>query len=115
MADLRQRLPALPGRRCGGLTVAAADDFSYRDPVDGSRADGQGLRIFFEEHARAVFRLSGTGTVGATLRVYLERYEEGSGNLGLDPQEALACVIAAAAEISGLRARLGRDQPDVRT
>ena len=115
MADLRRRLPELPGRRYGALTVAAADDFSYRDPVDGSTASGQGMRIFFEENARAVFRLSGTGTVGATLRVYLERYEEGSGELDLDPQEALAPVIAAAAEIAGIHARLGRDGPDVRT
>ena len=115
MADLRGRLPELPGRRYGALTVAAADDFSYRDPVDGSSAGGQGLRIFFEGNARAVFRLSGTGTVGATLRVYLERYEEGSGKLNIDPQEALSAVIAAAAEIAGIRARLGRDGPDVRT
>ena len=115
MADLRGRLPELPGRSFGALTIAAADDFSYRDPVDGTTASGQGLRIFFEENARAVFRLSGTGTVGATLRVYLERYEEGSGELSLDPQEALAPVIAAAAEIAGIRARLGRDGPDVRT
>ena len=115
VADLRRRLPELPGRSFGVLTVAAADDFSYRDPVDGSTASGQGLRIFFEENARAVFRLSGTGTVGATLRVYLERYEEGSGELSLDPQETLAPVIAAAAEIAGVRERLGRDGPDVRT
>ena len=115
MADLRGRLPELPGRRYGALTVAAADDFSYRDPVDGSSASGQGLRIFFEGNARAVFRLSGTGTVGATLRVYLERYEEGSGELDLDAQKALASVIAAAVEIAGIRARLGRDGPDVRT
>ena len=115
MEDLRGRLPALPGRSCGTLTVADADEFSYRDPVDGSSAGGQGLRIFFEENARAVFRLSGTGTVGATLRVYLERFEEGSGELGLDPQQALAPVIAAATEIAGVGARLGRETPDVRT
>ena len=115
MADLRRRLPELPGRRYGALTVADADDFSYRDPVDGSTADDQGLRIFFEENARAVLRLSGTGTVGATLRVYLERYEEGSGELDLDPQETLAPVIAAATEIAGIRRWLGRDEPDVRT
>ena len=115
MEDLRQRLPVLPGRRFGALTVTAADDFSYCDPVDGSRVSGQGLRILFEENARAVFRLSGTGTVGATLRVYLERFEEGSGKLSLDPQQALAPVIAAAAEIADFRERLGRDEPDVRT
>ena len=73
-------------RRCGDLRILAADDFSYRDPVDGSTADAQGVRIFFEGNARAVFRLSGTGTVGATLRVYLERFEAGSGAIGLDPQ-----------------------------
>ena len=115
MADLRRRLPELPGRRCGALTVADADDFSYRDPVDGSVASRQGVRIFFEEDARAVLRLSGTGTVGATLRVYLERYEEGAGELDLDPQETLAPVIAAATEIADFRARLGRERPDVRT
>ena len=115
MADLRRRLPELRGRRYGALTVADADDFSYRDPVDDSSASHQGLRIFFEDNARAVFRLSGTGTVGATLRVYLERYEEGTGELDLDPQEALAPVIAAAAGIAGIRDRLGRDAPDVLT
>ena len=115
MEDIRRRLPELPGRRYGALTVAAADDFSYRDPIDGSRASSQGLRIFFEENARAVFRLSGTGTVGATLRVYLERFEDGSGELGLEPEEALTPVIAAAAEIADFRARLGRDAPDVRS
>ena len=115
VGDLRAQLGELPGRSCGGLTVAAADDFAYSDPVDGSTASSQGLRIFFKENARAVFRLSGTGTVGATLRVYLERFEEGPGDLGLDPQEALAPVIAAAAELAGIRTRLGRDGPDVRT
>lgn len=115
MEDLRRRLPELPGRSCGALTVADADEFSYRDPVNGSSANGQGLRIFFGENARAVFRLSGTGTVGATLRVYLERFEGGSGGLSLEPEEALAPVIAAAGEIADFRARLGRDAPDVRT
>ena len=115
MSDLRSRLAKLPGRRCGDLRILAADDFSYRDPVDGSTADAQGVRIFFEGDARAVFRLSGTGTVGATLRVYLERFEAGSGAIGLDPQEALAPIINAASDIAGIHARLGRAGPDVRT
>src|SRR3546814_2835658 len=76
MAELRGRLGKLPGKRFAGLTVSAADDFAYTDPVDGSTASGQGLRVFFAENARAVLRLSGTGTVGATLRVYLERFED---------------------------------------
>ncbi len=113
--DLRARLPELPGRRFAGLTVSAADDFAYTDPVDGSTAEHQGLRIFFEENARAVFRLSGTGTVGATLRVYLERYVDDPQQLENDPQAALAEVIAAAGEIAGIAERLGRGAPDVRT
>src|SRR3546814_15233497 len=76
MAELRGRLGKLPGKRFAGLTVSAADDFAYTDPIDGSTASGQGMRVFFAENARAVLRLSGTGTVGATLRVYLERFED---------------------------------------
>jgi phosphoglucomutase len=115
IADLRARLAELPGRRFAGLTVAAADDFAYSDPIEGSTTTGQGLRIFFEENARVVLRLSGTGTVGATLRVYLERFEDEPRRLAGDPQEALAAVIAAADEIAEIRARLGREGPDVRT
>ncbi|WP_340115513.1 alpha-D-glucose phosphate-specific phosphoglucomutase [Pelagibius sp. 7325] len=115
MDELHQQLAALPGKSFGGLTVSAADDFAYDDPVDGSRATGQGIRIFFQENARAVFRLSGTGTVGATLRVYLERFEDDPARLGDDPQEALAAVIKAAGEIAGIAAHLGREEPDVRT
>ncbi|WP_422368491.1 alpha-D-glucose phosphate-specific phosphoglucomutase [Pelagibius sp.] len=113
--ELRRRLPELPGKRFAGLTVAAADDFAYEDPVDGSISRGQGLRLVFAENARAVLRLSGTGTVGATLRVYLERFEDDPAQMALDPQEALAPVIAAVEEITGLRTRIGRDAPDVRT
>jgi phosphoglucomutase len=115
MAELRGRLADLPGQRFAGLTVSEADDFAYTDPVDGSTASGQGLRIFFQENARAVFRLSGTGTVGATLRVYLERFEDDPARLDGDPQKELAAVIAAAGEIAGIAAHLGRDCPDVRT
>lgn len=113
--ELRRRLPELPGQSFAGLTVSAADDFAYNDPVDGSTSRGQGLRLVFAENARAVLRLSGTGTVGATLRVYLERFEDDPSKMALDPQEALAPVIAAVEEITGLRARIGRDAPDVRT
>jgi phosphoglucomutase len=115
MDDLRARLDTLPGEKMGGLTVSAADDFAYEDPVDGSTARQQGIRIFFAENARAVFRLSGTGTVGATLRVYLERFVDDPALLAGDPQEMLAEVIGAAGEIAQIAARLGRDAPDVRT
>ena len=74
------------------MTVAAADDFAYTDPVDGSVSNGQGIRVMFEGGSRFVMRLSGTGTEGATLRLYLERYVPASGDLGLDPQAALAPV-----------------------
>jgi phosphoglucomutase len=115
MAALRARLSDLPGTQAAGLTVSAADDFAYVDPVNGDRAEGQGVRIFFEEGARAVFRLSGTGTAGATLRVYLERYEPDPARHGLDPAEALADVAAAADALARVRERLGRDAPDVVT
>jgi phosphoglucomutase len=115
MDALRARLADLPGTVAGGLTVSAADDFAYADPVDGSVSARQGVRLFFAEDARAVFRLSGTGTEGATLRVYLERYEPDPARHGLDPAEALAAVAAAADAIAGVRARLGRDAPDVVT
>jgi phosphoglucomutase len=115
MEDLRSRLDTLPGSRVCGLTVSAADDFAYVDPVDGSRTERQGIRILFAEDARAVFRLSGTGTVGATLRVYLERYEPDPSRHGLDPQQALAAVIAAAEELGHIRSRTGRHEPDVIT
>ncbi|WP_193367802.1 alpha-D-glucose phosphate-specific phosphoglucomutase [Pelagibius marinus] len=115
MDDLRAGLGSLPGQSFAGLTVSAADDFAYQDPVDGSTARQQGIRIFFAENARAVFRLSGTGTVGATLRVYLERFVDDPALLAGDPQEMLAEVIGAAGEIAQIGARLGRDAPDVRT
>ncbi len=115
MDDLRARLADLPGQTIEGLTVTAADDFAYTDPVDGSRATGQGIRVIFGDAARLVLRLSGTGTVGATLRVYMERFEPDPAAQDEDPQEALATVIAAAEALAGIRARLGREAPDVRT
>ena len=115
MTDLRESLPTLAGQSFAGLTVSVADDFAYTDPVDGARADRQGIRIFFGEQARAVFRLSGTGTVGATLRVYLERFAPGPDGLERDPSAALASVAEAANEIAGISARLDRTAPDVTT
>ncbi|SDE02634.1 phosphoglucomutase [Limimaricola pyoseonensis] len=112
---LRGKLSQLPGQSFAGLTVEGADEFSYDDPVDGSRASAQGLRISFTGGERVVFRLSGTGTAGATLRVYLEALEIDPDKLAEDPQEALAPVIAAADEIAGIRAQTGRDAPDVIT
>ena len=115
MNDLRAALPNLPGREVAGLTLTAADDFSYEDPVDGSRASGQGVRLFFGDRARGVLRLSGTGTVGATLRVYLEQFHAEGALSEAEAKAAIAQVADAVAEISGLHARLGRDSPDVET
>lgn len=115
MADLRARLPDLPGQTVAGLRIEAADEFAYDDPVDGSRAEGQGLRIRTEGGGRIVLRLSGTGTEGATLRVYLERLETDPARMQDDPQQALAGIIRAADELAGIGARTGRSQPDVIT
>lgn len=115
MAALRAQLPDLPGRVVQGMTIASADDFAYTDPVDGSVSTGQGLRILFEDGCRIVLRLSGTGTEGATLRLYLEAYEPGPKGLERDQQEALATVIAAAHELAQISAFTGRVEPNVIT
>jgi phosphoglucomutase len=115
VAELRAKLPVLPGTSIGGRAIALADDFAYLDPVDGSKSSNQGVRIGFADGSRVVFRLSGTGTSGATLRVYLERYESDREKLGLSNAEALAELVAAAEEIAGIRAHTGRDEPDVIT
>ncbi len=115
MQALREKLPGLPGTRIGDLTVSAADEFAYRDPVDGSLTERQGLRIAFAEDARVVFRLSGTGTAGATLRVYLERYENDPARLDRPVAEVLAPVVAAAQAIAEIAPRTGRAEPSVVT
>ncbi len=115
MAALRAELTSLPGRKFGALTVEAADDFSYHDPVDGSLTTGQGVRVMFGGGSRIVYRLSGTGTVGATLRVYIERYEPPTGDLGQDAQVALADLIALSRSLAGIEARTGRKEPSVVT
>lgn len=115
MAALRAGLDDLPGQVVEGMTVTAADDFAYVDPVDGSVSRAQGVRILFADGSRIVLRLSGTGTQGATLRLYLERYAAGPEGLDLDPQAALAPVIAAAHHIAGIEGFTGRAAPDVIT
>ncbi|WP_062560421.1 alpha-D-glucose phosphate-specific phosphoglucomutase [Paracoccus aminovorans] len=112
---LRARLADLPGQTIAGLRIEAADEFAYDDPVDGSRTERQGLRIMTEGGGRIVLRLSGTGTEGATLRVYLERVETDPARMQDDPQQALAAIIRLADELAGIRARTGRAEPDVIT
>jgi phosphoglucomutase len=114
-AALRGSLASLPGRAVEGMTVSAADDFAYTDPVDGSVSQKQGVRVMFSDGSRIVYRLSGTGTEGATLRVYLERYAAGPDGLDLDAQAALAPVIRAAHALAGIAAHTGRSAPDVVT
>jgi len=115
MQQVRESMEGLVGNTLGGRPVAYADDFAYTDPVDGSVSTGQGLRIGFEDGSRIVFRLSGTGTVGATLRIYVESFEADPAAHERDPQEALAELIALAAEIAELQARTGRTAPTVIT
>ncbi len=115
IAELTASLPALPGKALGALTIATADSFSYTDPVDASVSKNQGLRILFEGGSRIVFRLSGTGTEGATLRVYLERYEPVGGNLAAQTPAMLADLIAAADELAGITRHTGRTEPTVIT
>ena len=115
VANLRAQLTTLPGRSFGALKVATADDFAYNDPVDQSVSKNQGIRILFEGGSRVVFRLSGTGTSGATLRVYIERFEPDAARHDVKTQAALADLIAVADEIAGIKSRTGRDAPTVIT
>ena len=115
MADLRAQLPALAGQSFGGQRVSVADDFSYTDPIDGSVATKQGVRIIFDSGSRIVFRLSGTGTEGATLRVYLERYEPDVANQNVPTQAALAPLIMLAQRLARIREHTGRSEPSVVT
>lgn len=111
--QLKQRLPELSGIEFAGAEIAIADEFSYTDPVDGSKSTGQGVRLLFTNGGRIVLRLSGTGTSGATLRVYYDQYSDQE--LELDPQEALAPLMQAAELIVGITSHTGRSAPDVVT
>jgi phosphoglucomutase len=115
MAGLRAQLPALAGQTLNGMRVTLADDFAYTDPVDGSKASKQGVRIVFEDGSRIVFRLSGTGTEGATLRVYLEKYEADTARQDIPTQTALAPLIEAAQALASIEQHTGRAAPSVVT
>lgn len=113
--DLRATLPDLVGRRFGARTLVLADDFAYTDPVDGSVSGQQGIRLIFDDGARVIFRLSGTGTEGATLRLYLERYEAEVAQQDHPVQAALAELAAVAEQVAGIRSRTGMMGPTVAT
>lgn len=115
MAQLRARLTELPGQRIAGVQIAAADDFAYVDPVDGSESRKQGIRVMMADGSRVVFRLSGTGTEGATLRVYLEQHEPDVARHSLPAQTVLAPLIALAEAVAEIRRYTGMDSPSVCT
>lgn len=115
MANVHAQLPTLKGRKFGDREVEYSDDFSYTDPIDGSVSNNQGVRIGFTDGSRIVFRLSGTGTQGATLRVYLEQYEADLNKQHLDPQEVLADLIAIADQVAQIRTFTGMEKPTVIT
>lgn len=115
MADLRAALPDLSGRKFGPRQVVLADDFAYTDPVDGSVSGQQGIRLIFDDGARVIFRLSGTGTEGATLRLYLERYEADVARQDQPVQQVLAELATVAGQVAGIRARTGMSGPTVAT
>lgn len=115
MQGLTDRLTGVVGETLGGRRVAAADDFSYLDPVDGSTSAHQGLRFVFEDGSRIVYRLSGTGTSGSTLRVYIENFEPDPAKHALDTQAALADLIDVAGELAQIEALTGRSAPTVVT
>jgi len=115
MDRVRRLLPGLPGTKLGDYWVEYADDFTYTDPIDGSRSEGQGLRIGLEGGSRIVYRLSGTGTEGATLRVYLEFFEPDAAKHDRETQAAMRPLILIARELAQIETRTGRTEPDVIT
>ena len=112
---VKEMQPGMVGQSFAGRRVATADDFAYTDPVDGSLTSGQGLRLLLDDGSRVVLRLSGTGTQGATLRVYLESYVAPGGNLAQDPQAALGDLIRAIDALAEIKTRTGMDRPTVIT
>ena len=115
MAHLQAQLPELTGKNFDGRIVTLADNFTYHDPIDGSTSANQGIRILFDEGSRIVFRLSGTGTQGATLRVYIEKYEADPAQHDQDVQQALSSLINLAQNLAQIEQFTGRAQADVIT
>ena len=115
MTELNAKLATLAGQEYAGFRVIEADQFAYQDPVDGSVSEAQGYRIILEDQARIVIRLSGTGTSGATLRLYYDQYSSDPATYSLCPQHFLAPVFKVAAQILGLSERIDRQAPDVVT
>ena len=115
MNNLRAKLDKLAGQKFGNFTIDFADDFSYTDPIDGSVSKKQGIRLIFTDGSRIVFRLSGTGTEGATLRVYLEKYEADPSKFAIPTQTALAELIAIANTVAEIEAWTGMKAPTVAT
>jgi phosphoglucomutase len=113
--NLIEQLPSLVGKSFGEYTIKYADEFSYTDPVDNSVSNNQGIRIGFENGSRIIYRLSGTGTVGATVRIYLEKFEADKDNLNQNAQQALSTLIDLAEQFSGLKELTGRVEPTVIT
>ena len=114
-SQLKEQLPLLSGKKYSGIIIDHADEFSYIDPIDDSKTSGQGIRIYLNNGGRIVFRLSGTGTQGATLRVYLDCYQDDPNLLAQDTQTALKDLITIAEQIAGIQAFTGRVKPDVIT
>jgi len=115
ITQLRDKLPHLPGQTIAGFLIESCDDFAYTDPIDHSQSQHQGVRLLIQGGSRIIFRLSGTGTQGATLRVYLERYEADRTALACEVQAALAGLIAVAENVANITALSGREHPDVVT
>ena len=115
ISALKEKIPSLPGKIFAGITVVSADDFQYSDPIDNSKTTAQGVRVYLNNGGRIVFRLSGTGTQGATLRVYLDCYQNKPDLLGQEPQQALSELIEVAQALAGIKQFTGREKPDVIT
>ena len=115
MNSLRSRVPNLPGETQNGFGIEYADDFAYTDPVDGSVSKNQGIRIGLAGGSRIIYRLSGTGTVGATLRIYLERFEANPEKQDLETADVMAPLVVLALQIADVEGHTGRIKPDVIT